>query len=193
MERINAAQRRTNNQMAGQQPRVNAAERRINNQGGNVMNQTLPNQPQRPGSGQAQQFNGQMQPRVNAAERRLINQGAMPDPRQAAPQTQPMQPQQKPPMQSNPFGALPTQKLPQTLPNGQARQPGDPNIYGMDDKGNMMGTLIGWNQNNDPNWGSQWKGALQGIMQNPRLQPFGGSRTSTLSPGIGLDGQRIRY
>lgn len=58
------------------------------------------------------------------------------------------------------------QGLPPRRPNGawNGHDPRDPNIYSKDpNTGREMGTLIGWNQNNNPNWlngmggGSGWQ------------------------------------
>lgn len=153
------------------EPRINAAQRRLINQG----------KMQPP----------QMQPqRVNAAERRLINQGQMQAPQgyQGGGQRPPM-PQQMP-TQAPPTGGpsqiqpmprpnwmnnIPSQKLDPMLPNGQPRQPGDPNRYSMGPNGEMYGTLIGWNQNNSPNWGQNW-GQMMPQAQPPGIQYNGGSQ-----------------
>lgn len=110
--------------------------------------------------------------------------GGMPNKPQAGGMQPPMQRQ---PMQQQPLSPI--------LPNGQPRQPGDPNQYTMGPNGQMTGTLMGWPgmQPYAPSGGAGAGGGLDGhtiaeILGRLGQQP---PRSSTLSPGIGLDGRPL--
>ncbi len=174
------------------------------------------------------------QPRVNAAERGLIRQGAMTDPRQPAAMPRPpvtggqtdaqravgsaVSNLTAPP--ATPWANnLPTQKLPDILPDGSTRRPGDPNQYFMGPDGQMGGTLIGWPGMNEklapenlPPIKFGTGGTLNGKSLKDRLDAYyaykGGAgglpitkgplmlqppRSNTISPGIGMNGKPINY